>query len=235
MRRQRIQRFNRALIVAILVANNLRDIPTDTASGKNTLIIPDLFGHSAQSAEVGPAVFREVGGDQTVAFIENGAGEVVGMVGQFPFIPFAKLRWYQSPPFHFVLLGLSLVCFLIALVSALRHWKSDQAGPPAARWARRNLGLLAMLNLSFVVAFASIFAAGLDDMVFATPKGLYVVLTLPLIGLALTALAVVLAVRVWREKYWTRGPRLFHTAGVVAAVAFIWFLNYWNLLGYRIG
>ena len=37
------------------------------------------------------------------------------------------------------------------------------------------------------------------------------------------------------RRYWTRGARLFHTAGVVAAIAFVWFLNYWNLLGYRIG
>jgi CubicO group peptidase (beta-lactamase class C family) len=203
-------------------------------SGKNTLIIPDLFGNSAQYAEVGPGVFREVGGDRTVAFLESD-GRVVGMVGQFAFIPFFKLRWYESPPFHFALLGLSLLLFLIAVVSALRHWKSDRSGPPAARWARRNLGLLGALNLAFLVAFVVIFAAGMEDIVFAIPKGLYAVLTLPLIGLALTALAVVLAVRVWREKWWTRGSRLFHLAGVVAAVAFVWFLNYWNLLGYRIG
>jgi CubicO group peptidase (beta-lactamase class C family) len=208
---------------------------TVAATGKNTLVIPDLFGHSAQYVEVAPAVFREVGGDRTVAFIEDGAGQVVGMVGQFAFIPFSKLRWYEGSPFHFTLLGLSLVFFLIALVSALRHWKSDKAGPRAARWARRNLGLLGALNLAFVVAFASIFAAGLSDIVFAVPKGLYAVLTLPLIGLALTALAAVLAMRVWREGYWTRGTRLLHTAGVVAAIAFVWFLNYWNLLGYRIG
>src|SRR4029079_12916580 len=151
---------------------------------------------------------------------ENDAGQVVGMVGQFAFIPFYKLRWYESPPFHFALLGLSLVLFLIALVSAVRHWKSDTAGPRAARWARRNLGLLGALNLAFLVAFVAIFAAGLNDIAFATPKGLFGVLTLPLIGLALTALAVVLAVRVWREKYWTRGSRVLHTAGVVAAIAF---------------
>ena len=208
---------------------------TVAASGKNTLVIPDLFGESAQYAEVAPAVFREVGGDRTVAFVENGSGQVVGMVGQFAFIPFYKLRWYESPPFHFALLGLSLLFFLIALVSAMRHWKSDKAGPKGARWARRNLGALGALNLAFVVAFASIFAAGFDDIVFETPKGLYAVLTLPLIGLVLTALAVVLAVRVWREKYWTRGARLLHAAGVVSAIAFVWFLNYWNLLGYRIG
>ena len=135
------------------------------------------------------------------------------MVGQFAFIPFYKLRWYEGSPFHFTLLGLSLLFFLIALVSALRHWKSDKAGPRAARWARRNLGLLGALNLAFVVAFASIFAAGLSDIIFAVPKGLYAVLTLPLIGLALTALAAVLAVRVWRERYWTRGARLLPHRG----------------------
>jgi CubicO group peptidase (beta-lactamase class C family) len=208
---------------------------TVAATDKKTLVIPDLFGDSAQYAEVAPAVFREVNGDSTVVFVENGAGEVVGMVGQFAFIPFYKLRWYESPPFHFTLLGLSVLLFVIALVSALRNWKGDKAGPRTARWARRNLGLLGALNLAFLIGFASIFAAGMDDIVFALPKGMYAVLTLPLIALALTALATVLSVRVWREAYWTRGSRLLHGAGVVAAIAFVWFLSYWNLLGYRIG
>jgi CubicO group peptidase (beta-lactamase class C family) len=204
-------------------------------SGKNTLIIPDIFGESAQYAEVAPDVFREVDGDRTVAFVENGSGQVVGMVGQFAFIPFYKLRWYESAPFQFTLLALVIVFSLIALVSALRHWKSDAAGPRGARWARRNLGVLAALNLVFLVSFVSIFAAGLDELIFAVPKGLYLALTLPLIALALTVLAVVLAAGVWREKYWTRWSRLLHTGGVVAAVAFVWFLGFWNLLGYRIG
>jgi CubicO group peptidase (beta-lactamase class C family) len=208
---------------------------TVAATDKKTLVIPDIFGESAQYAEVAPAVFREVDGDRMVAFVENGAGQVQGMVGQFAFIPFVKLRWYEASPFQFTLLGLSILLFLIAVVSALRNWKGDKAGPRAARWARRNLGLLGALNLAFVVGFASIFAAGLDNLVFALPKGLYAVLTLPLIGLVLTALAVVLAVRAWRESFWTRGARVLHTIGVVAAIAFVWFLNYWNLLGYRIG
>jgi CubicO group peptidase (beta-lactamase class C family) len=208
---------------------------TVAATDKKTLVIPDLLGDTAQYVEVAPAVFREVGGDRTVAFVESEAGQVVGMVGHFPFIPFYKLRWYEGAPFQFTLLGLSVLLFLLVLVSALRNWKSDTAGPRAARWARRNLGLLGALNLAFLVAFASMFAAGLDDLIFALPKGLYAVLTLPLIGLALTVLAAALVVRVWREPYWTRGARVLHTAGVAAAVAFVWFLNYWNLLGYRVG
>lgn len=85
------------------------------------------------------------------------------------------------------------------------------------------------------MGFVSIFAANLDDLVFALPRGLYAVLALPLIGLALTVLAAVLAVLVWRESFWTRTSRVLHTVGVVAAIAFVWFLSYWNLLGYRIG
>ena len=185
--------------------------------------------------EVAPAVFREVNGDRTVAFVANDAGRVVGMVGQFAFIPFYKLGWYESAPFQFTLLGLSVLLFVIAVVSTLRNWRIDKAGPQAARWARRNLGALAALNLAFLVGFASILAAGVDDLIFALPKGLYAVLTLPLVGLALTALAALLAVRVWRGSYWTRGSRVLHTAGVAAAIAFVWFLNFWNLLGYRIG
>jgi CubicO group peptidase (beta-lactamase class C family) len=208
---------------------------TVAPTSKKTLVIPDIFGESAQYVEVAPAVFREVDGDRMVAFVESDAGQVRGMVGQFAFIPFDRLRWYEAAPFQFTLLGLSALFFLVALVSAVRNWKSDKAAPRAARWARRNLGLLGGLNLAFIVGFASIFAAGLDDLVFALPKGLYAVLTLPLVGLALTALAVVLVVRAWRQSFFTRGSRVLHTAGVVAAIAFVWFLNFWNLLGYRIG
>ena len=208
---------------------------TVAATKDNTLIIPGLLGGSAQYVEIAPSVFREKGGDRTVAFIENSAGEVEGMVGALAFLPFYKLRWYERSSFHFALLGLVLLFLLIALVSALRNWKKDKEGPRGARWARRNLGLLGALNLTFLVGFVLTFAGGLSELIFALPKGLYAVLTLPLIGLALTALAVVLAVRVWKDQYWTRGARLLHTAAVAAAVAFMWFLNYWNLLGYRIG
>jgi CubicO group peptidase (beta-lactamase class C family) len=204
-------------------------------SRNKTLVIPDIFGESAQYAEVAPSLFREVDGDRMVAFVENDAGQVLGMVGQFTFIPFVKLRWYEAAPYQFTLLGLCVMFSVIALVSALRNWRGDKAGPRVARWARRNLGLLGAVNLAFVVGFSSIFAAGLEDLIFGLPRGLYAVLTLPLVGLALTVLAAVLAARVWRESCWTRGSRVLHTAGVVAAIAFVWFLNYWNLLGYRVG
>jgi len=208
---------------------------TVTATPDNKLVIPGLLGDVKQYVEVAPGIVREAEGDRTIAFLEDGKGEVVGMVGQLAFIPFYKLHWYDASPFHLALLGFSLLLFLVAVVVALRHWKSDKAGPKGARWARLNLGALGALNLVFVAGFASILAAGLDELIFGLPRGLYAVLTLPLLGLLLDGLALFLLVRVWRERYWTRATRLLHSAGIVAAIAFVWFLNYWNLLGYRIG
>lgn len=208
---------------------------TVTPTPDNRLVIPGLLGDVKQYVEVAPGVVREADGDRTIAFVEDGKGEVVGMVGQFAFIPFYKLRWYEAAPFHFTLLAFCALFFLVAVVSALRHWRADKAGPKDARWARLNLGVLGALNLAFVVGFASILAAGLDELIFAIPSGLYAVLTLPLVGSVLTLVALFLLGRVWRNGYWTRGSRILHTAGVVGAIAFLWFLNFWNLLGYRIG
>jgi hypothetical protein len=198
-------------------------------------VLPPAPKGSAQYVEVAPGVFRDVASDTTVAFLEDGSGRVRGMVGPFAFIPFYKLRWFESAPFHLTLLGLSVLLFVIALVSGLRNWKRDQAGPAPARWARRNLAALAALNLAFLLGLVSVLAAGLDDLIFAVPKGLAMVLFLPFPGLILTLAAVALAFRVWKDGYWTRGSRLVHSAGVVAAIAFAWFLSYWNLIGYRAG
>jgi hypothetical protein len=35
------------------------------------------------------------------------------------------------------------------------------------------------------------------------------------------------------NSYWGIGARVHYTLVTVAAVAFVWFLNYWNLLGWR--
>jgi hypothetical protein len=42
-----------------------------------------------------------------------------------------------------------------------------------------------------------------------------------------------LAVRAWREGWWTRYSRIQYAVIAVAGLAFLWSLHYWNLLGYR--
>ena len=65
-------------------------------------------------------------------------------------------------------------------------------------------------------------------------------LTLHTLFLLLTILAVVLTIGslvftmlAWKDRYWGTLRRLHHTLVTLAALAFIPFLAYWNLLGFH--
>jgi hypothetical protein len=49
----------------------------------------------------------------------------------------------------------------------------------------------------------------------------------------LTAGALVYTVLAWKNGYWGIAARAYYTLVTVAGVAFVWLLDYWNLLGWR--
>ena len=60
-----------------------------------------------------------------------------------------------------------------------------------------------------------------------------IVLGVGVMGAVLTVGALVYSVLAWKSSYWGVASRVHYTLVTVAAVAFVWFLNYWNLLGWR--
>jgi hypothetical protein len=60
-----------------------------------------------------------------------------------------------------------------------------------------------------------------------------IVLGLGLSAAVLTAGSLVYTVLAWRSGYWGIGASVHYTLVTAAAIAFVWFLNYWNLLGWR--
>jgi hypothetical protein len=59
------------------------------------------------------------------------------------------------------------------------------------------------------------------------------VLGLGVLSAVLAVVALVCAALAWKNRFWGLASRLYYTLVTVAAVAFVWFLNYWNLLGWR--
>ena len=59
------------------------------------------------------------------------------------------------------------------------------------------------------------------------------VLLLPILAAVQTVGALVYSVLAWKDSYWGVAGRVYYTLVTLAAVAFVWFLNYWNLLGWR--
>ena len=50
----------------------------------------------------------------------------------------------------------------------------------------------------------------------------------------LTVGAIAFTVLAWKDHYWSALRRVHYTVVSLAALAFLWFLNYWNLLGWRL-
>lgn len=199
----------------------------------------DLFiegmGMHARIVEVEPLLFRIVGGDlsigsDVIGFRKDASGDIVQMFPT-PVMTLHKLPWYDTTAFHRSLLGVCLVVFLAVVIVAFRNRKAAKSQPPLARWRRRLAVMVSLLNLIFVVSFCLMLLQALDTALI--PDSVFYLLTLPVISLLLTAVLVMVEALVWRRGVVTWSGRIFGGLVCLAAVAYIYFLNYWNLLGWH--
>jgi CubicO group peptidase (beta-lactamase class C family) len=192
-----------------------------------------------QWVEIEPYVFQELGGRDKVVFKADDSGKITNMMlDSAPYFAFVKVPWYQSPNFSYFLLAVCGILFLTALrwpLSAIFRKlckckeEADQA-PKSARWVA---GVMSVLYLVFVAGLAMSIQ---DEMslIFGIPMQVKILLALPLISALLTLFAVIFMVIAWKKKYWSWCARLHYTLIVLASIATLWFLNYWNLLGYKL-
>jgi Mn2+/Fe2+ NRAMP family transporter len=68
---------------------------------------------------------------------------------------------------------------------------------------------------------------------FGLSAGLKAALVIPIITTVLVVAVVVLAVVAWVKGFWRVRGRVHYTLVAAAAAAFVLWLNYWNLLGFR--
>lgn len=200
------------------------------------LLITDLLlPGPSYWVEVAPDTFRQDDGQDVLTFVTGKDGNATHLVNPFVFIGSYKLPWYGTPAFHYGVLGFGLLCFFVAILSAGRNWQADKAAPPGARRARRAAALLGLLYAAFLAALTIALSAGIDELIYQLPTALYVALAFPLLAIPVTAVVVWFALKAWREGWWSAYGRVQYSVIAFGSLAFLWSLNYWNLLGYRIG
>lgn len=162
-----------------------------------------------------------------------------------------RLPWYATPAGITNLGYLCLAVFasvalwpLGALHAPWRRWRHAESTtegertrlPSLAHWLMGFTGVLYWLV--FLIPFLFFFELGPLQFQYLTssltiPPPFLVWLTLPLIAIALTAGGMVLAVLAWRRRYWNTFGRIHCTVVLGAALAFIIWLNYWNMIGFK--
>lgn len=204
--------------------------------GDGTLLVGE-----SRFVEVEPLYFRQVDGTFGIAFREDDRGRITHMLDdRMSYVAFEKLDWYETRGFHMALALGSTFMFLsmipIAVIRALRSRRPGvdrKSEPDGARVAYWILLGICLLNLLFLVGFALGIPAIMQNILLDLPVIMKIALGLGVLAALLTVGALVYTALAWKNHYWGTGARLYYTLVTIAAVAFIWFLNYWNLLGWR--
>jgi hypothetical protein len=206
-------------------------------SGDGTLLFTNPWGEW-RFVEVEPLYFRQVDGPFHILFREDDQGRITHMFTDYtPMFAFEKLKWYETPAFNMAL-ALSCVLVFLSMVPVIlirfirdRRLSSDRKpAPRGARAAYWSIGGISVLNLLFVIGTVLWFN---PVPVFGVSMIYKIVLGLGVLSAVLTVGALLYNVVAWKNSYWGIAARVHYTLVTVAAVAFVWFLNYWNLLGWR--
>jgi CubicO group peptidase (beta-lactamase class C family) len=208
-------------------------------SGDGSLLASTPYGEW-RLVEVEPLYFRLADGPFGFAFREDAQGRITHVFTDItPMQAYEKLSWYETPGFN---RALALGCLLIFLsvipvtaIGAIRNRSSRRGRKPTPHGARVAHWLIlgiSVLNLVFVAGMA-LWMMNIVGPRFGISMSYQMVLGLGVLSAVLTAGALVYTVLAWKNSYWGIAGRAYYTLAAVAAVAFVWFLNSWNLLGWR--
>jgi CubicO group peptidase (beta-lactamase class C family) len=206
-------------------------------SPEGTLFTSGLLGPEPWHwMEVEPLYFRQVDGDLSLAFHEDENGNVTHLFLSMvpPATQAYRIPFYAAPTFNYILLVAGIVLFVTTLVAAVRHRKARKEDPAGARWAVRLAVAVSTLTLLFLVSAAVIISMFEMELFFeGIPASLTAALVLPILTSILTIGVVWSAVLVWKDGWWTRFRRIHYSLFAVAAVGYVWFYWYWNVLGFQ--
>jgi hypothetical protein len=188
---------------------------------------------------VEPLYFRQVDGPFGIVFREDDGRRITQMYTDLmPQQTALKLAWYETPGFNVPLL---LACVLIFLsmipVAAIRSIRNRRRGGDrkaasrGARVAYWTIVGICVVNLLFVIGMVPGFNPPTE--LHGPQLIVKIVLGLGVLSAALTVVALIYSALAWKRGYWGIAARAHYTLVTVVAVAFVWFLNYWNLLGWR--
>lgn len=210
------------------------------AGGDGSLMI-DFGDGPLQFVQVAPFYFEAIGDDLRLAFRENAAGDIAYLhASAQPEMTLRKVAWYETMNFNLGLLAGCAVLFLLVLVvepvRLLVGWirRGKQLPQPIqARLARAVLAILAILALGMMFGlYWQIIENGS-----AIPMGERGILTvlggISILVVTLAIGSVILTGAAWRNGWWGVTARIYHSIVTLAGIAFVWFLAFWNQIGWQ--
>jgi CubicO group peptidase (beta-lactamase class C family) len=197
----------------------------------------DLAGHPLRFREIAPLVFRNVKGQDRVAFKKESTGRMT-MGVDFPFMVFEKTPWYESGPFNNVLifgaLGVLLLTVVFWPVGALVRWHYTRplTLAPADKRRRRLVRIACLLDAIFALAWIGMLSAFSDPgkLTDARDPLFRVIQGVGWLGLMASIVALYDGWSALRDRNRWWFSRVHAVAVAIACIGFAWFLYHWHML-----
>lgn len=187
---------------------------------------------------VDPLLFKRVDDDNYTAFGQDASGQI-----RYLYNPvneaigaFQKVSWYETIVFQLWFAGISAVILLSAcFINPLSHWlgRSPKSATPGkfTRYAHLNAAFTGALYLvPLIVSGLFLGIIGAWKLAYGLPVLVSVLLHMLPIAAILSLGLLVWSILAWKNHYWSWQLRLYYSLVTLAALLFIPFLSYWNLL-----
>jgi CubicO group peptidase (beta-lactamase class C family) len=238
----KISRRFQTNILAVLTVLGEAKIVVDPKD--NTIFVDDAFknpnGVPKHFREVGPMLFRDVDGQDKLAFVKDAKGHFICYI-DFPFMVFQKIgNPFNQTMVNYLIVGFSLGVIALTLlfwpVAAIlrRHYGKPLTLDSRGRRMRLILRVICALDLLFVILFAVAFSS-LEKLGSLGPHAdlwMHLIQVIGVLG-AIGSLYAILAAEVtWTDKQQWVWYRVWNVLLAFACVGFFWFAYHWHMFNF---
>ncbi len=182
--------------------------------------------------------FRNENNSNTLVFEENESGEITHMFKDLsPIVAYEKVQPVESTGFHQTLFGIAFAIFLVTFVYwPLAYFIRKEYRQPIGKHLNFRMklwGWLASFVFILFLALLTALTSNENEIVFGVTTPMKVAFVLPLIGVVCTLLVLYFTYRIWSSGKYNWSGRIHYTVLLLALIALIWQVNYWNLLGFQ--
>ncbi|MHC1723905.1 MAG: serine hydrolase domain-containing protein [Aminipila sp.] len=190
--------------------------------------------------QTGNLLFERADDNSYIAFKEDGNGNIAYAYNDEPQKTFEKIQWYESQSFNLFLLAVCLLVFIANIIGMSVLFIKRKRRKVSQSFSKlESFSNSATFYVSLLIVISSIlFLVMLMSMDYRIQYGLtfigYLSLGGLLLGAILSTVVIAFCIALWMKRQKSLMGRIAYTVSAISCIAFVWFLNYWNLLGFRL-
>jgi len=204
-------------------------------------LLRDPNGEFKKYEEISPLLFRELHGQNHVAFKPDANGRMVMSI-DFPFFVFQRPSFADNKNFNLAILIPSVTVLALTLlfwpVAAAIRWHYGRPLQLTRRGKRMRflVRLVCLVNALFLLGWVVLLSRANDPGAFNRRLDIWILLLMILgvIGAFGTLIVLINAVRSLRDKQSWLWTKVFDVAIALACVGFTWFIWHWNLINFNL-